>query len=84
MGKLKSFHTIDVHRDKSTPQGEGPVSFDGFYNTINKTVIDLLVGGLIHEICTDTIKGGYSASHEETSDESTGESCADITTLPTG
>ena len=67
-----------VHGDKSTPQGADSIFLHGLGKTVDKAVVDLLVGGLVHQIGSDSIKGRDGASHEKSGDKTGTESGADI------
>ncbi len=54
-----------LHWDETTPQRHDAVCLDGLDGTIDKSVVDLLVGWLAHEIRTDSIKWRHRARHEK-------------------
>jgi hypothetical protein len=73
-----------VHWNESTPQAGHAILRDSFSNTIDKSSIYLLVGGLVHQIGTDAIKGRHRAGHEKSCHEGTAKGSANFGTFPTG
>ena len=52
--------------DKASPQTENTIVSHGFDQTIDKSIVNLLVRGLVHEAGSQVICWAHSASHEKT------------------
>ena len=71
-----------LHRDETTPEGCDTVVLDGLDSTIDKSVVNLFVGWLTHEIGTDSVKGRHGACHEKPGDETGAKRGSDILSGP--
>lgn len=70
------------NRNKPPPQTQNTSLLNSLTNTIHKSIIQLLIGRLIHQLCSDHIRRGDGNSHEETSHECSSERCFNILTSP--
>lgn len=70
--------------DETTPQGADTVVLDGLDGAIDKSVVNLLVGGLTHEIGTDSVKRRHGAGHEKSGNETGAKGGSNVLSLPSG
>ena len=73
-----------LHGDETTPEGRNTVVLDGLDGTIDKSIVDLLVGWLTHKIGTDSVKGRHGARHEKSGNETGAKRGSDILSGPPG
>ena len=65
-----------------TPQGKDTIGLDSLDSTINKSIVDLGIGGLIHQRSTNTIERRHRQSHEKASKSGRTETSAEILSWP--
>lgn len=68
--------------DESSPQREWSIRLDCFHGTVKESIVDFLVGGLVHERGTDAIKRRDSGSHGKSSNHTRSKDSTDILTTP--
>lgn len=73
---------IYLHGDETTPEGHNTVVLHGLDGTIDKSIVNLLVGWLTHEIGTDSVKGRHGARHEKPGNETGAKRGSDILSGP--
>ena len=69
-------------RDETSPQGSHSTFLDQLDSAVHETIINLLVGGLVHERGTDAVKGRYGAGHEESRQRGGAENGANVLAVP--
>mmetsp|Transcript_868 Transcript_868/g.2017 ORF Transcript_868/g.2017 Transcript_868/m.2017 type:complete len:320 (-) Transcript_868:234-1193(-) len=68
--------------DETTPQGRDTVVLDGLDGAIDKSVVNLLVGWLTHEIGTDSIKRRHGARHEKSGNKTGAKGGSNVLSFP--
>jgi hypothetical protein len=74
----------NAHGEESSPEAHWAVVLDRLDEAVGEAVVDLGVGGLVHERGPDPVERGHGARHEEARHEGAGEAGPDVLPAPAG